>query len=172
MPSGDSGASADARGGLLTLEMRCGVSVGNDSVSLLGKSLRNPGESLWKLFCLRADAPILVGMETRGEQPGRQRYVLLGYISGQESDGRGAALLLMEDGGELRVYADKRWECGLDVDEREYVRELLKDWREAGAERVGAILDELAELSVGPLRAVESGWADAERLAQMVERFR
>ena len=111
-------------------------------------------------------------MESRGEQLGRQRFVLLRYISGKAGHGQGRALLLlMEDGGGLRIYTEKQWESGLDAGEREYLRELMKDWRGAGADRVPGLLDELAELTVGPLRTVESGWADAEKLARLVERF-
>ena len=80
-------------------------------------------------------------------------------------------MLLVEDGGGLKIHTEERWEPGLDADEREYLRELMEDWRGGSGERVAAILDELAELSVGPLRAVESGWADAGKLMRLMEPF-
>jgi hypothetical protein len=109
-------------------------------------------------------------MESGIEQPLRQRFVLLRYISGQA--GQAALVLLVEDGGGLKIHTEERWEPGLDADEREYLRELMKDWRGARGDRVAAILDELGELSVGPLRAVESGMADTEKLARLMEPFR
>jgi hypothetical protein len=112
-----------------------------------------------------------VGMESGNEQPIRQRFVLLRYFSLKAGLGQGTDVLLVAAGDELRIYTEKQWESDLDAGEREYLRELMKDWRGAGADRVGAILDELAELSVGPLRAVESGVADAEKLSLLVERF-
>ncbi|MGC8549405.1 MAG: hypothetical protein ACP5M4_06870 [Acidobacteriaceae bacterium] len=111
-------------------------------------------------------------MESRMEPRGRQRYVLLRYMPGESGRGqRSALVLLTEDGGELKIFAEGRWESGLDAGEREYLRELMKDWRGARGDRVDAVLDELAELSVGPLRMVEAGVADAGTLARLMELF-
>lgn len=82
------------------------------------------------------------------------------------------SIVMSTGGGGLKVYAEERWESGLGAGEREYLSELMKDWRGARGERAAAILDELAELSVGPLRRVEAGVADAAQLARLMEPFR
>ncbi len=110
-------------------------------------------------------------METGIDQPLRRRYVLLRYNSGQDDHGA-ALVLLVEEGGELKIYTEEQWEAGLDESGREYLRELMKDWRGARGERVAAILEELAELSIGPLRTVESGVADTGKLMRLMEPFR
>ena len=45
------------------------------------------------------------------------------------------------------------------IEGREYLWELLRDWRSAAD--VAGLLDELAQLSIGHLRTVETGLLDA-----------
>ena len=113
-----------------------------------------------------------MGMESGIGQPLRQRYVVVRYISGEAGqEQRTELLLLVEDGGTLKIHIKEGWESGFEPAEREYLRELMKDWRDASGDRVDAVLDELAELSVGPLRTVEAGVADAGKLARLMEPF-
>jgi hypothetical protein len=80
------------------------------------------------------------------------------------------ALLVLADVSRIEVVIQPGWEANLDPNDREYLTELIADWRSANAADIPALLRQLAELSVGPLRAVESGVTDAEGRMALVQK--
>lgn len=106
-------------------------------------------------------------------QPVRQRFVLLRFASERGDDRRGGAssLLLTQDGDTLKIFTEQHWDSALEAEDREYLMGLLEDWRHASPDEIPAILDELSELSVGSLRAVESGVADGDKLKALLAAF-
>lgn len=105
-------------------------------------------------------------------QPGTHRFVLLRFGPEQEERPQAAIpLLIVQTGGKLSVHIEPQWESGFDRNDREYLSGLLDDWSDASEKEIPAILDQLSELSIGPLRAVESGVADSERLRTLLRQF-
>lgn len=91
-------------------------------------------------------------------------FVLLQYspdsVFGQDS---GLWILVLQEGSQLAVYQRNNWENGLTDEARHYLSDLITYWREAPPDAVSPILEELGELSVGPLQAIESGVLEDER---------
>jgi len=103
------------------------------------------------------DLPLRMGQKST-------RYVLLCYAPAAMP---GIPVLIVEGEASLEVRLPINWKNGLHADDRDYLAELISDWQEAEADRMHGILDELSELCVGPLRARESGLADATRRAEL-----
>lgn len=105
-------------------------------------------------------------------QHGQRRYVLLRFAPDRKGRSDTAIpLLLVQSAGKLNIHLVSQWESRVDPKDREYLTGLLDDWRAASAKAIPAILDQLSELSIGPLQAVESGIADPERLRTLLQQF-
>lgn len=80
-------------------------------------------------------------------------------------------LLVFQDGVRLRVAISPDWGHGLLPLDREYLTELMLDWSRLGPDEIIATLEQLKELSIGPLRVIQSGIADRKRLSVMMQRL-
>jgi hypothetical protein len=69
----------------------------------------------------------------------------------------GIPVAIAVDRGHIQVTIKVGWEADFDPEEVEYLTELMRDWEDAETDRIPAIMGELAELSVGPLRTQRVG---------------
>jgi hypothetical protein len=96
------------------------------------------------------------------------RFVQLSYsIDSKGEPGVGIPLLLFHDHDELRIAVPDGWERGMAPLHREYLAEMIADWKQLSIEDVKPTLDQLSEFSTGPLKVVASGTETMERLAAM-----
>ena len=86
-----------------------------------------------------------------------REYVLLSFTPAPEVS---INILVVRSGPALEVSLPANWDAGLSPEDREYVSELINDWRNAQADCVPAILRELSQLAVGPLKTQESNLLD------------
>jgi hypothetical protein len=75
----------------------------------------------------------------------------------------GIPLLVIQNGPALEIVIRPDWHEGLGSEDREYLTELIGDWRRTTAAEIPALLQALGELSMGPLRTLESGATNSER---------
>ena len=102
-------------------------------------------------------------------KPHASRFVRLCYFPRSEGHlTNGIPLIVFEDGQRLRVVIRRGWDRELSGTEREYLSELISDWQNASGGEPEAILDQLAEASVGPICALESGVADEARRGHLI----
>jgi hypothetical protein len=69
----------------------------------------------------------------------------------------------------LEVAIRRGWETAVDAEDREYLTGLMADWSGAVADEIPDLLQQLAELSIGPLQAVESGSMDSKRRDMLLD---
>jgi len=96
------------------------------------------------------------------------RFVRLCYLS--DDPAANIPLLVIEKDSRLQVVIRNGWDCDLSSSDREYLSELISDWHSASGDEIHAILDQLSELSVGPLRTQEWGIADECRRGPLMRR--
>ena len=96
-------------------------------------------------------------------------YVFLKYVptSYEESKQR-VFVLVNQDRGSLELFVRPGWEMGMEAEDRDYFAELMKDWSETPSEEIPSLLEQLAELSIGPLQAIESGNLDKKRRQRLI----
>jgi len=82
-------------------------------------------------------------------------------------------MVFMELGDEsLRLSILPDWESKVASEDREYLVELMDDWRLRAAAEPGELFDHVAAVTVGPLTPTESGIdGPDERLLQIVRTF-
>lgn len=97
------------------------------------------------------------------------QFVLLDYRPGHGA-GTGIPVLVMSGRSSVEVSVRREWEHGLAEAERDYLAELMREWRETEAAEIPELMRELAEISVGPLRTMEWGTADSGRRAALLQR--
>jgi hypothetical protein len=88
----------------------------------------------------------------------QREYVLLAFNPDSPPEVR---ILVARKGTSLEVSLPAGWDATLSAEDREYLSELVSDWRNAKGDSVPVILRELAQLAVGPLRTVESNLLDS-----------
>jgi hypothetical protein len=87
----------------------------------------------------------------------QREYVLLSFNPDSQA---GIRILVYRSGPSLEVSLPAHWGESLSDEDREYLSELVSDWQSARGESVPAILRELSQLAVGPLKTVESNLLD------------
>ena len=89
------------------------------------------------------------------------RYVLLRFSppDSRQIHASIPLVVLQESQSRLQTYIQAGWDQHLRRTDREYLLELIADWH--NATNIPGLLDELSELSIGPLVSVESGLLDA-----------
>lgn len=99
------------------------------------------------------------------------RFVRLSYASGPGKETpRKIPVLVFEQDEKLHVVIRSGWEEGISALDREYLSELMADWRCLASGDIAATLDQLAELSIGPLRATSSGVMKPSQIASLSRR--
>ena len=78
-------------------------------------------------------------------------------------------LVLQEEGG-LGVYLRPGWQTGLTQEDCDYLNGLTEDWMKLPTTESQALLCQLAELSIGPLRVVEAGKVEAKQRQDLIAR--
>ena len=100
----------------------------------------------------------------------RSRFVLLRYSPPSlGAKAMGIDVLVLYRDAASQVHIRPQWWEGLSPKDREYLDGLIEDWEQAT--EFEALLRELDELCVGPLKAVDSGMLDGagrERLIAAV----
>jgi len=96
-------------------------------------------------------------------------YVFLKYVptSYEESKHR-IFVFVNQDRGALEIFIRPEWDKGMEVWDRDYLAELMKDWSEIPSEEIPGLLDQLAGLSIGPLQAIESGILDEKKRERLI----
>jgi hypothetical protein len=83
-------------------------------------------------------------------------FVLLAYApDGRTVGARSIPVLVLQRGPTVEVLLPPKWDAGMGLGSREYLSELIRDWE--GGSDADSLIRELSELSVGPLRTVETG---------------
>jgi hypothetical protein len=83
-------------------------------------------------------------------------FVLLQFSPLSREETVNILLVDKEDGSPLQISIDPGWENRVDPTEREYLVALIDDWRNAPAERISDLTNELCRQSRGPLRLIQS----------------
>ncbi len=92
-------------------------------------------------------------------------YVLLNFLSSSEAADKPLALAVIFHQDLVPIIVIRHdWQMDLDAEDREYLIELMDDWARTPPERVLALFRQLEGLSIGPLRATDTGIATAEAL--------
>lgn len=96
------------------------------------------------------------------------RFVRLSYAPGPGKETpRKILVLVFEQDEKLHVVIRSGWEEGISALDREYLSELMADWKACGAEDITPTLDQLAELSIGALRTISSGALELSQIASL-----
>jgi hypothetical protein len=77
-------------------------------------------------------------------------------------------VLVICDGRSLQIHTNRGWEHLLEPIEKEYLSELIAEWKLAAEEQIPDVFASLSELSVGPLIAVQSGSAGAAECLSLI----
>ena len=92
-------------------------------------------------------------------------FVRLEYSPGNSvSPAHAIPLAVVAKGSELRVAIVPGWRDMVDPQDCEYLDELIHEWRATPANEFQDLMRQLSELSIGPLRAVESGLGGADEV--------
>lgn len=93
-------------------------------------------------------------------------FVKLAYWS---DDGKGElTLFLFHQPAGIEISVRPDWQSQVSNSARAYLGELMEDWRDTPPEETSLLMQELAELSTGPLRCVDSGEVAMEERAAML----
>lgn len=84
-------------------------------------------------------------------------FILLQFSPRSRDEAINILLVDAENGSPLQISVDSGWENRVDSTEREYLTALIDDWRNAPAERIPDLTNELCRLSRGPLRLIQTG---------------
>jgi hypothetical protein len=96
-----------------------------------------------------------------------ESFVLLSYSPEQNVE---IAVLILFNGKALQVIVPPAWQQKFGADDREYLTEMIKDWGRKPTAEIPELMRELAELSVGSLRAMESGHVESDDRANLIQR--
>lgn len=100
------------------------------------------------------------------------RFVRLCYIAEPHGDPKdGIPFFVIGDDQGLHVAIRPGWDRGLPASDREYLSALMADWNNVAVGEVDSTLDQLSEVSIGPLRAVESGILDESRRGDLIRKI-
>jgi hypothetical protein len=113
------------------------------------------------------DWPVLFCRYIRGPVPTMESFVLLSYSPEQNVE---IAVLILFNGKALQVIVPPAWQQEFGADDREYLTEMIKDWGRKPTAEIPELMRELAELSVGSLRAMESGHVESDDRANLIQR--
>lgn len=83
-------------------------------------------------------------------------FILL-HFSRFNKEAVGLLVLDSNDGGPLQVWAPPDWKLRVDAEDRNYLSDLMHEWRTTGPREIPALLDELSRQSHGPLRVSNRG---------------
>jgi len=96
-------------------------------------------------------------------------FVHLRYFSAPDPDARpGISILVACAVSTVEVIVRPDWKRHIDSKDHEYVALMLEDWRQTSDEAAVGLMEALAEMSLGPLRAVESGRFTPEKRSVLV----
>jgi hypothetical protein len=89
----------------------------------------------------------------------RLRFVLLHYSpTSAHTERPEIRVLVISRASGIEVHTEQRWQEGLSAQDCEYLSELIRDWEQTTD--TDTLLRELEELSIGPLRTIDSGMLD------------
>lgn len=98
-------------------------------------------------------------------------FVHLVYSPNPDHDGRNIPLLVIRKNERIEVIIRPGWGADLAFATRQYLEDLLVDWRSATPDEIPALLQALSELSTGPLLPVQSGSGDSPAVHALIERI-
>lgn len=98
-------------------------------------------------------------------------YVFLKYVpTSYEESKQCIYLFINRDRASLEFFVRPGWDKGMEVEDRDYLMGLMKDWSETPSEEIPSLLEQLAGLSIGPLQAIESGILDQKKRERLIGR--
>lgn len=96
-------------------------------------------------------------------------FVHLRYFSEPELDAKpGISIVVACTDGKAEVVVRPDWKQRVDPKHHEYFELMMNNWRAATEEELPGLMEELAELPLGPLRAVEAGPITPEKRSSLV----
>lgn len=102
--------------------------------------------------------------------PGAFDFFVLRFAASTDGKGWILVLVVVTHSRPPRVVVAPGWEDGLKATDREYLNELIDDWLATPPENTEPLLEELRELSLGPLRTILAGSTTPEEIENLVER--
>jgi len=95
---------------------------------------------------------------------------LLGYAASTEDQPTKPCLAVARNGntGEILISVDSSSLERLPASDREYLAELLKDWKGRRGQDANFLLQQLPELSIGPLRFISSRSCSVEAVGDVL----
>lgn len=99
-------------------------------------------------------------------------FIFLGFAP-REDDALGALCAVTWFGPasvptDVRITVKRDWQRLLPIDASKYFSELLDDWKQRAETESGAILSQIGELSVGPIRTMDQGAVHKDRIAHLL----
>jgi hypothetical protein len=73
--------------------------------------------------------------------------------------------------GHLRIVRPEEWPDWLSLQHRGYLTELMDDWNHTPLSELPLLLDQLAELSIGPLRSAGHGQCTSKQIDAIMSHF-
>jgi hypothetical protein len=99
----------------------------------------------------------------------RLSYVFLEYIpTSREELRKRVFVFVSQDRASLELFIRPQWDDGMEAEHRDYLIELMKDWSKTPSEGIPSLLEQLSELSIGPLRTIESGILDQKERDRLI----
>jgi hypothetical protein len=101
----------------------------------------------------------------------RENFVLLHYVPTRDLKNRGSIpVLVLQEEEKIGVYLRSGWQTGLSQEDCDYLGGLTEDWLRLTTPESQTLLTQLAELSTGPLRAIEAGRVEAKQRQDLIAR--
>ena len=102
----------------------------------------------------------------------RLPFVHLRYFSSPDFEAEpGISVLITRNGKALDVAIRPDWKRHVDPKDHDYVESMISDWQRATAVEIPQVIKTIAEMSLGPLRVVESGRVLAEKQSELIKRI-
>lgn len=76
-----------------------------------------------------------------------------------------------ESDGSLKITRLAKWPDQISEEHREYMDALVEGWEQTSPSRISLLLEQISQLSIGPLRVAESGYCSPEELQSMASGF-
>ncbi|HTW46898.1 MAG TPA: hypothetical protein VMD92_03055 [Acidobacteriaceae bacterium] len=95
------------------------------------------------------------------------RFALLIFQPRNAGENFSFPILILERNNFVEVHVASNWEQKCDSEDREYLAELMEDWKRVPPGETSLLIEQLSELSIGPLLATKSGTSDEAHVSAL-----
>lgn len=96
-------------------------------------------------------------------------FVHLRYFAAPGPDAEpGISILVVSTAGAIEVIVHPDWKRHVDPRDHEYVELMVRTWQKRTQNEAPGLMEDLAEMALGPLRAVDSGPITPEKRSALI----